>query len=214
MGDKSSSYGYYGNSLAALSHVEMDASSTLAFTQAMIACKFPHVTHLDLVQKSLCWGDDHIHKLLSVGSLPSLTNLSLRKKNICSVSFEEKLLQNETVRNLRHFHLSDLQLGSVSHFFRSNKGFPNLRSLAFSGCIRHSQDLRILAQASDMGLLPVLEHLDLSKIIAYLISKDFLTFTANGKLLNVSMLIEKGSGRLTHHFKISNVSQDKYSQGA
>ena len=79
------------------------------------------------------------------------------------VAFEEKLLQNETVRNLRHFHLSDLQLGSVSHFFRSNKGFPNLQSLAFSGSIRHSQDLHILAQACDMGLLPVLENLDLSK---------------------------------------------------
>ena len=51
----------------------------------------------------------------------------------------------------------------MSHFFRSNKGFPNLESLAFSGCIRHSQDLRILAQACDMGLLPKLEHLDLSK---------------------------------------------------
>ena len=163
VGDKSSSFGYYGNSLATLSHVEMDASSTLAFTQAMIASKFPHITHLDLVQKSLCWGDDHIHKPLSVGSLPSLSHLSMRKTKICTVAFEEKLLQNETVRNLRHFHLSDLQLGSVSPFFRSNKGFPNLQTLVFSGCIRHSQDLRILAQACDMGLLPKLEHLDLSK---------------------------------------------------
>ena len=128
VGDKSSSFGYYGKSLATLSHVEMDASSTLDFTQAMIACKFPHVTHLDLVQKSLFWGGDHIHKLLSVGSLPSLSHLSMRKTKICTVAFEKKLLQNETVRNLRHFHLSDLQLGSVSPFFRSNKGFPIYRA--------------------------------------------------------------------------------------
>ena len=160
---KSSSFECPCESLATLSHVEIDnASSGFAFTQAMKECKFPQVTYLALSQIPSTINDNFICELLSKGSLPSLTHLSIRGKG-SSETFVQKLSQNEIVHDLIHFHLSGFPLGTVLYFFHSNKGFPNLQSLAFSGCIRYSQDLRILAQAFDMGLLPVLEHLDLSK---------------------------------------------------
>ena len=160
---KSSSFECPGESLTNLSCVEMDnASSGSAFTQAMKDCKFPHVTYLGLSQIPSTLNDAEIYDLLNIGSLPSLTHLSIREKG-GSETFVQKLSQNEIVRSLTHFHLSGFPLGTVSYFFHSNKGFPNLQSLALSGCIQYPPDLRILAQACDMGVLPRLENLDLSK---------------------------------------------------
>ena len=155
---KSSSFECPGESLTTLSCVENDnASSGSAFT--------PHVTYLGLPQIPSTLNDAEIYDLLNIGSLPSLTHLSIRGKG-GSKTFVQKLSQNEIVRNLIHFHLSGLHAFTMSYFFHSNKGFPNLQSLALSGCIRYSQDLRILAQARNMGLLPMLEHLDLSKNVS------------------------------------------------
>ena len=209
---KSSSFECPGESLTTLSCVDIDnASSGSAFTQAMRDCKFPHVTYLGLSQIPSTLNDAEIYDLLNIGSLPSLTHLSIRGKG-GSETFVQKLSQNEIVRNLIHFHLSGLHVFTMSYFFHSNKGFPNLQSLAFSGCIRYSQDLRILAQTCDMGLLPKLEHLDLSKNVSIDDFANFLTLNANGEISNLLMLIEKGSHSLTRHFKISNVLQGKRSQ--
>ena len=166
VGNKSSSFECPGESLTHLSRVEIDnVSSGSAFTQAMKECKFPHVTYFGLYQIPSAIDDGHIFELLSKGSLPSLTQLSVRA-NRGSETFVQKLSQNEIVHHLIHFHLSGFPLGTVSYFFHSNKGFPNIQSLALSGCIQYPQDLRILAQACDMGLLPKLEHLDLSKNVS------------------------------------------------
>ena len=162
VGDNSYSFKFPSESVTSLSHVELDVASDSEFTKAIKECKLQNITHLELFMIWLSWADGHIHEILNNRTFPSLTHLSVTEKQ-GSQSFVEKLFRNETVQNLRHFHLSGFNKCTLLHFFNSSKGFPNLQSLAFNGCIKSPNDLRILAQALDIGLLPKLEHLDLSK---------------------------------------------------
>ena len=126
--------------------------------KALKGSTFPNLSKLDIT-----WFFNKFAEVLDRWKVKSLTELTL-----AGLSYESRtfllLSQSEVVQNLHHLSITDFQVkGGLFCLFSARNGFPYLKSLALRDWELRSQDLRTLAQASVDGLLPSLNHLDVSR---------------------------------------------------